>query len=351
MQPLKPENRYAVVTLGAVDLTLPARVGREPRKAMLRILAANSAGLTAAGNRWAQDLAGHHFAAAQRNRQLLEDALKRQALARPEEAAAPITEANRKTMRQAEEAMAAAERLRLDGRRGDALDKLVEARDLMTAAGAERDRRTERLERHQAFEEMTALAQLRGEEIIEERATAFVDVQVEGGFIAQRAQAVTRIRNTSRDGLETLSSGDRPAISTTQFAAGMLYRALYEDADPDRGLGSCMGGGGGGGRVQTGASPYLAVLAKERAQMARRIDASVAVERIEATIKAGDRSYVGPHGISELDKAGRRVMVLREVAGKANTLRSIATSGSAQVKLTVALRHALDICADHFGIH
>jgi len=93
--------------------------------------------------------------------------------------------------------------------------------------------------------ESLALAQARGERV--ERSAA--------------ADPRQRVRIVSRDGLETLARSG--AITAGQFAAGMLYRNLYEAADPERDLKSQMSAPAflGAGASMAGAAAPTAMVA------------------------------------------------------------------------------------------
>jgi hypothetical protein len=91
------------------------------------------------------------------------------------------------------------------------LDRLRELEAILEVERREGEVRT-------GLDDTMALALARGEkiEISEQRAT------------------IGRVRVVTRDGLETLARSG--AISALQLRAGMIYRALYEAADPERDL-------------------------------------------------------------------------------------------------------------------
>ncbi len=179
-------------------------------------------------------------------------------------------------------------------------------------------------------------------------------LELEKGKPVFDAVRATRTRVISRDGLESLATshldGDgevrchrdgskmTPAITPIQYAAGMKYRELYEAADPERGLKSCMGDPTGG---RSAADPF-----GERAVAAavKRAQAGKAVIRAEDVVMRHVAEQWGEKA------AGRAIRGLREVAGKGRTMRQIA-SGKAHAKHVTSLCDGLDALADHFGLH
>ena len=137
-----------------------------------------------------------------------------------------------------------------------------------------------------------------------------------------------RVRIRTRDGLETLERSG--AISPTQYRAGLLYRDLYEAADPERDLQSHMrdlnhrGG-------STSMSPRAEALAQRRVRLAAKVAA------IEAQVRCADRN----------DHA---VRALREIAGHARCVSHFVRGGGAQARYRQALILALEICVEYFRL-
>ena len=137
-----------------------------------------------------------------------------------------------------------------------------------------------------------------------------------------------RVRIKSRDGLETLQRSG--AVTGAQFRAGLLYRELYEAADPERDLRSQMHDldrRGGGAAPSAGYEAW----------QERRLRLAGSMAAIEAKVRTADRN-------------GHAVRALREVAGHARCLSHIASGGGAQATYRSALILALDIAADHFRL-
>lgn len=143
------------------------------------------------------------------------------------------------------------------------------------------------------------------------------------GPIAHRS----RVRVRSRDGLETLHRSG--AIDANQFKAGMLYRDLYENADPERELRSQMNDLG---RIAS-TGPKVAAEGWQE----RRLRLAGAMSAIEAKVRGADRG-------------GLAVRALREVAGHARCLSHISSGGGGQASYRRALSLALEIAADHFAL-
>lgn len=146
--------------------------------------------------------------------------------------------------------------------------------------------------------------------------------------ISRRPETRGRIRIQTRDGLETLRRSG--AIDGVQFKAGMLYREIYETADPERDLRSQMGDLD---RRAVGA----AASARAEVWQERRLRLAGAMAVIEDKVRIADRN-------------GRAVRALREVAGHARCISHFADGGSGQGAYRRALGLALDIAAAHFGL-
>ncbi len=160
-------------------------------------------------------------------------------------------------------------------------------------------------------------------------------ILVNGQAIFQVAK-VKRLKIGARDGLETLKSVG--TIDLVLYTAGLRCRTDYEDLDPEKGLtppdyasDRVMGGGGGEN------------WAEKRGEIQGRIG------RLEREIQEADPSYQGPAAIRPINRVGRAVLSLREVAGKGNTIASLGT-GKAQALNTRALILALGYAAIHYGL-
>ena len=146
--------------------------------------------------------------------------------------------------------------------------------------------------------------------------------------ISQRPESRGRIRIRTRDGLETLQRSG--ALTGAQVRAGLLYRELYEAADPERDLRSQMQDLDRRGRG-------AASMAASEAWQERRLRLAGAMAVIEAKVRVADRN-------------GHAVRALREVAGHARCISHIASGGGGQAAYRRALSLALDVAAGHFGL-
>lgn len=161
--------------------------------------------------------------------------------------------------------------------------------------------------------------------------------ELRGGKVetSDRKEHRGRKRITSRDGLETLLTAG--SITQIQYAAGMSYRADYEMLDPEKGLTppaldrtiAPVNGGEG--------------WAKKRAERERF------VANLERAIQAQDRTFKGALGQTDLERTGRAVWVIREIAGKGRNAFQLTLSGSIQTRLVRSLRAALDCAAMLYG--
>jgi hypothetical protein len=144
--------------------------------------------------------------------------------------------------------------------------------------------------------------------------------------LSRRAETEGRVRIRTRDGLETLARSG--AISPIQYRAGLLFRDLYEAADPERDLRSHMESldrrGGSGEAIR-------------EAWAERRLRQSRTMAVIEAKVRLADRN-------------DRAVRALREVAGHARCVGAMFCGGGSQATYKRALVTALDVCAAHFGL-
>lgn len=162
--------------------------------------------------------------------------------------------------------------------------------------------------------------------------------EARGGVVeaSDRKEHVGRKRIASRDGLETLLTAG--SITAIQHAAGMRYRADYELLDPEKGLTPPaldratrpMPGGDGWAK--------------------RRAEREAFVRDLERTIQAQDRTFRGALGRSDVERIGRAVWAIREVAGKGANLRSLTNSGTVISTTSESLRVALDCAAIAFRL-
>lgn len=217
------------------------------------------------------------------------------------------------------------------------------ARAAILAIGSGRDTRVEMADQAAMRSETTALEAGRGAEVVVEEievpgfATddAGRRILINGQAIFQVAK-VKRLKISARDGLETLKTAG--VIDPVLYTGGLRYRADYEDLDPEKGLtppdyasDRVMGGGGGEN------------WAEKRDEIQRRIG------RLEADIQADDPTCHGPGAAKPLNRVGRGVLTLREVAGKGNTIAGLGR-GSCQSRNTTALIRALEYAAIHYGL-
>uniref|UniRef100_A0A6H1ZBE2 Uncharacterized protein n=1 Tax=viral metagenome TaxID=1070528 RepID=A0A6H1ZBE2_9ZZZZ len=173
------------------------------------------------------------------------------------------------------------------------------------------------------FKEMADLEQVR-EVFLED-----VTVKASDGTSA-------KTKRVHRDGLETLLTAN--SISRTQHSAGLRYRADYELLDPENGLTppaldqtrNIVRGGDG-----------FAQKRREREEFVRDL---------EAMIQDEDPTFRGALGRADVERIGRAVWALREIAGKGSTLMALSPSGSVQKRTSDALLTALDCAAIAYGL-
>ena len=145
-----------------------------------------------------------------------------------------------------------------------------------------------------------------------------------------------KTKRVERDGLETLLTAH--SITRIQHSAGLRYRADYELLDPESGLTppamdqtrKIVRGGDG-----------FAQKRKEREEFLRDL---------EAMIQEEDRSFRGSLGRTDVERVGRAVWALREIAGKGSSLMALTSSGSVQERMSRSLRKALDCAAIAYGL-
>jgi hypothetical protein len=146
--------------------------------------------------------------------------------------------------------------------------------------------------------------------------------------VRSKGELASRVRIRSRDGLETLQRSG--AIDAVQFRAGMVYRDLYEAADPERDLRSQMRDLDrfGAGRGASSAP---------EAWQERRLRLAGAMAALEGKVRGVDRD-------------GQALRALREVAGHARCVSHLSAGGGGQAVYRRALCVALDVAAAHFRI-
>jgi hypothetical protein len=218
---------------------------------------------------------------------------------------------------------------------------------------AEQTRRFRRAEEHAASEDhrlkvsgRAALVQLEAE-IAEAEARQRVAADLVETRALEEARGATievsnrpehrgRIRIASRDGLETLMTAG--SLTSNQYAAGLRYRADYEQLDPERGLTppaldqtrKVVRGGDG--------------WAKKLEEIRTRVEA------IDQAIQAEDPTFRGAAAVNPVHRTGRRVWALREIAGKGANLRALGLSGNSREAVREHLIAALDCAAITYGL-
>jgi hypothetical protein len=159
-----------------------------------------------------------------------------------------------------------------------------------------------------------------------------------GGVFAEpkRQEPQDRKRIASRDGLETLLTAH--SITITQHAAGLRYRADYELLDPEKGL------------TPPAIDQTRKIVRGGDGWAQKRLERELFVRDLEAMIQDEDRSFRGANGRSAVEKVGRAVWALREVAGKGSNLLTLSSSGSVRASMSAALILALDCAAIAYGL-
>ena len=159
----------------------------------------------------------------------------------------------------------------------------------------------------------------------------------------------------SRDGLESLARSHlgadgevrtypdgkpyAPAIDPILFAAGMRYRRLYEDSDPEKGLKAVDPGATGGGRAP--GNPWDSATV---AAIQGHAEAARTIRRIEAEVQA---DVTSAHGRKPGAKA---VWLLREIAGKGSTVYALVGSGGPAGRTIRLFETTLACLAARFGL-
>ena len=223
------------------------------------------------------------------------------------------------------------------------------AKQKQDEADADRARQLELASQRQAAADREELAGVRGEELIVEEVDMKVPVLMaipgveEGQMLVEREQRVLRVRNVTRDGLASLrqerkrqeaeeaKTGKKATggLTLRQYQDGVRYRTMYEDRDGPLGSEMVQMFGKSGGRQAVAVENLRVPKA-----LASRVDARRRFDALEAEVSASDRS-------------GRRLQVLRDVAGRGKNISELASSGSAKVALRKALASALDVVVEH----
>lgn len=188
----------------------------------------------------------------------------------------------------------------------DALDRELDA--LIGSRAAEAD-----------LEELRGLEKLRGLEIG-----------------VSKHQGTAGAPRASRDGLETLLTSS--SITSTQHAAGLRFRADYELLDPEKGL------------TPPPIDQTRKIVRGGDGFAEKRAERELFVRDLEAMIQEVDPSFRGALGQSDIERVGRAVWALREIAGKGSNLSSLSSSGSVQKRTSDSLLIALDCAAIAYGL-
>lgn len=145
-----------------------------------------------------------------------------------------------------------------------------------------------------------------------------------------------RKRNLSRDGLETLLTAK--SITHVQHAAGLRYRADYEMLDPEKGL------------TPPAIDQSRNITRGGEGWAQKKLERELFVRDLEAMIQEEDPSFRGALGRSDVERVGRAVWALREIAGKGSNLRNLSNSGSVIARTSEALIVALECAAIAYGL-
>ncbi len=200
------------------------------------------------------------------------------------------------------------------------LDQQRDGQRMFRALDAEIDARILERDAKANLEELRSLEALRGLDI--------------GVSDHEKARGAPR---ASRDGLETLLTAG--SISRTQHAAGLRYRADYEMLDPEKGL------------TPPTLDPALRNIVRGGEGFAqKRREREEFVRDLEAMIQEEDRTFRGSLGKSDVERLGRAVWALREVAGKGGSVLSLTSSGSLRTLIVEALIVGLDCAAIAYGL-
>jgi hypothetical protein len=153
---------------------------------------------------------------------------------------------------------------------------------------------------------------------------------------SDRKEHEGRKRIASRDGLETLMTAR--SLSANQFAAGLRFRTDYELLDPEKGL------------TPPALDQTRNITRGGEGWAKKRTQRELFVRDLEKLIQEEDRTFKGPNGRTAVERTGRAVWALREIAGKGSNLRSLSNSGSVQRSISEALVLALDCAALAYGL-
>ena len=203
-------------------------------------------------------------------------------------------------------------------------------RDAMAALNAEIDRAVASREREEAEREMQELAAGRGETF---------------------TRGDDKTLSIRRDGLETLATGRKkadgtwlavPAVTQTQRAAGLRYRADYERLDPERKLtppsldaikGPAHGGEGWDQKL------------REAHDRMMRVRLMIAGVDIPLTWTPGDWTRVAQPRFPDSHPVSRAIRALDEIAGRGRNVRELASGSRARAQIVDDLTFALDAVA------
>lgn len=198
------------------------------------------------------------------------------------------------------------------------LKRSAAARDELLKIGAEVNKRIEAHKRANDNAEIRDLEALRGSQV------------EEGG----RNEPPGRLKVTARDAMQTMHREGR--ITDLQYAGGLRYRARFEQLDPERGLAPLSLDGAR--KITRGGENW-----QDRLE-----DLMTDLLAFERSVQRGDTSRTSGAGRTLIDRIGRRLFVLREVAGKGSSIRSLSTGARERERMAQALSQALDVAVIHF---
>lgn len=238
------------------------------------------------------------------------------------------------------------ERAKIVNERADLLDQI--------------ERRRVREQDHRRRLELASLEQMRGGEVVIEETTVDVPVLRDGapvwrrGKIETRQEVVTKVKVTSRDGLETLATAHlhsdgkqrmhddgktpmAPIFTTIQLAALDRYRGLFLE-HREVSLRAVDATEAGGDRT-----PF-------NVQRSMTLERLVDVALREKRDDEKGRSFARAEAYVSRIAGHEALTVLRAVAGEGHTIRSIAPGRRKAIRYTKALLAAADVLADRFGL-
>lgn len=222
---------------------------------------------------------------------------------------------SRLTPDQEKRARRANERLRSEDPR-----KVTAARDELLNIADEVQKRVEAYRRASDNAETMELEALRGGVFVEPK----------------RNEPQDRKRIASRDGLETLLTAR--SITHVQHAAGLRFRADYEMLDPEKGL------------TPPPIDQSRAITRGGEGWAQKKLERELFVRDLEAMIQEEDPTFRGALGRSDVERVGRAVWALREIAGKGSNLMGLTGSGSVRAATASALLISLDCAAIAYGL-